>query len=81
MSLVIGLFKSADDGSGGSDNFGKLPLRQAGGGSEFDDLSGGCVQWVFIKEMRVVNGNLIVLTERNRRYSVDLKTRTIRNLK
>ena len=40
-----------------------------------------CVQWVFIKEMKIVNGKLIVLAERDRAYSVDLKTRAVRKLK
>jgi hypothetical protein len=40
-----------------------------------------CVQWVFIKEMRIENGKLIVLAERDRVYSIDLKTRAVRRLK
>jgi hypothetical protein len=40
-----------------------------------------CVQWVFIKEIRIVNGKLIVLAERDRVYSVDLKTRAVRKQK
>ncbi len=40
-----------------------------------------CVQWVFINELRSVNGKLIVLAERDRVYSVDLKTRAVRKLK
>ena len=38
-----------------------------------------CVQWVFIKELRIVNGKLIVLGERDRAYCVDLKTRAVLN--
>lgn len=40
-----------------------------------------CVQWVFINELRTVNSKLIVLAERDRVYSVDLKTRAVRKLK
>jgi hypothetical protein len=40
-----------------------------------------CVQWVFIKKMRIENGNLIVLAERDRVYSVGVKTRAVRRLK
>jgi hypothetical protein len=40
-----------------------------------------CVQWVFVRELRIVNGKLIVLAERDRLYSVDLKTRAVGKLK
>lgn len=40
-----------------------------------------CVQWVFIKDLRIVNGKLIVLAEHDRVYSVDPKTRVVRRLK
>jgi hypothetical protein len=40
-----------------------------------------CVQWVFIKDLRIDNGKLIVLAERDRVYSVDLKTRAVRKRK
>jgi hypothetical protein len=40
-----------------------------------------CVKQVFIKEMKIVNGKLIVLAERDRAYSVDSKTRAVRRLK
>jgi hypothetical protein len=39
------------------------------------------VQWVFIKKLSVEDGKLIVRDERDRSYSVDLKTRTVRKLK
>ena len=40
-----------------------------------------CVQWVFIKELRIVNGKLIVLAERDLFYSVDPKTQSVRKQK
>ncbi len=39
------------------------------------------VQWVFIKKLSLVDGKLIVIDERDRAYSVDLKTRAVRKLK
>jgi hypothetical protein len=39
------------------------------------------VQWVYIQELRVQNDKLIVIAERERRYSMDLKTGKIRKLK
>jgi hypothetical protein len=38
------------------------------------------VQWVFIKELKIEAGKLIVVSERNRAYSVDLKTRAVKAL-
>ena len=40
-----------------------------------------CGQWVFIKELRIVNAKLVVLDERNRVYGVDLRTRAVRKQK
>jgi hypothetical protein len=39
------------------------------------------VQWVFIKEMRFKNGQLIVVNERKKTYSLDLKTRIVRRIR
>jgi hypothetical protein len=39
------------------------------------------VQWVYIKKLSVLEGRLIVVDERDRAYSLDLKTRTVRKLK
>lgn len=38
------------------------------------------VQWVFIKKMSLAHGKLIVVDERERAYSVDLKTRAVKKL-
>ncbi len=38
------------------------------------------VQWVFIKQMRLEAGRLIVVNERGRIYSLDLTTRKVRKL-
>jgi hypothetical protein len=38
------------------------------------------VQWVFIKEMRLEESRLLLIDERNRRYSLDLKTRKVKKL-
>lgn len=35
------------------------------------------VQWVFIKEMRLEDGKLILVNERKKAYSLDLKTRKV----
>jgi hypothetical protein len=39
------------------------------------------VQWVMIKEVKEVNGKLIIFNEKKEKYSLDLKTLTIKNLK
>ena len=39
------------------------------------------VQWIFIKQMRLNAGRLILVDERNRTYSLDLKTRSVKKLK
>ena len=39
------------------------------------------VQWVFIKEMRLDGQRLLLVTERDRVYSLDLKTRKVKKLK
>lgn len=36
------------------------------------------VQWVFIKKLGLSDGKLIVVDERDRTYSVDLKTREVK---
>jgi len=40
-----------------------------------------CVQWVFVKRLRIDGGKLIVIAERDRAYSIDLKTRAVRRLR
>lgn len=40
-----------------------------------------CIQWVFIKELRIADGELIVMAEWDRVYAMDLKTRSGRRLK
>ena len=35
------------------------------------------VQWVFIKELKIRDGTLIVTSERDKIYRVDLKTKTV----
>lgn len=39
------------------------------------------VQWVFIKEMRLDGQRLLLVTERDKVYALDLKTRKVRKLK
>jgi len=39
------------------------------------------VQWVFIKRMGLNAGRLILVDERDRRYSLDLRTRSVKRLK
>jgi hypothetical protein len=39
------------------------------------------VQWVFIKQLRLDNGKLLVVSERDQVYSVDLKTRAVKAVK
>lgn len=39
------------------------------------------VQWVFIKQMRLDGERLIFVTEREKTYSLDLKTRRVKKLK
>ena len=39
------------------------------------------VQWVFIRQMRREGGRLILVNERGKTYSLDLKTRRVRKLK
>ena len=39
------------------------------------------VQHVYIKSLKVQKGKLIIIAERNRRYSLDLKTRKVKALK
>ena len=39
------------------------------------------VQWVFIKRMRIADGELIVIAEDDQAYTVDLKTRFVTKLK
>src|SRR5690242_20606968 len=39
------------------------------------------VQWVFIKRLSLSDGKLIVVDERDRAYSVDRKTRSVKKLK
>ncbi len=39
------------------------------------------VQWVFIKEMRLEGERLLLVTEANKVYALDLKTRKVRKLK
>jgi hypothetical protein len=38
------------------------------------------VQWVYIKTLRVEDGKLMAIDERDRAYSVDLKTHSVRRL-
>ncbi|HWB60180.1 MAG TPA: hypothetical protein VG733_11855 [Chthoniobacteraceae bacterium] len=38
------------------------------------------VQWVFIKNLEIKGDKLIVTDEKDRQYSVDLKTRTVRKI-
>jgi hypothetical protein len=40
-----------------------------------------CVQWVFIKEMRLEGEKLILVAERGKRYSLDLNTRRVKKLR
>jgi hypothetical protein len=40
-----------------------------------------CLQWVFIKELRIVNQTLIARDEHDRFYCVDLKTRAVKKRK
>ena len=39
------------------------------------------VQWVFIKTLKVLKSELIVVDERGRAYSVNTKTRAVKSLK
>ena len=39
------------------------------------------VQWVFIQSMRLEQGKLILVNERLKTYSLDLKTRKVRKIK
>ncbi len=39
------------------------------------------VQWVFLKQMRLDAGRLILVDERGRTYSLDLKTHSVKRLK
>ena len=39
------------------------------------------VQWVFIRQMRLDGQRLLLVTERDKVYSLDLKTRKVRRLK
>ena len=39
------------------------------------------VQWVFIKQMRLDGERLIFVSERNKSYALDLKTRKVKTLK
>ncbi len=39
------------------------------------------VQWVFIKQMRLEDGRLVIVNERDKIYSLDLKTRKVKKLK
>lgn len=39
------------------------------------------VQWVFIKQMRLDGERLLLVTERDKAYSLDLKTRRVKKLK
>ncbi len=39
------------------------------------------VQWVFIKQMRLDAGRLVLVDERDRTYALDLRTRSVRRLK
>ena len=39
------------------------------------------VQWVFIKQMRLDGERLILVNERGKAYSLDLKTRKVKRLK
>ncbi len=39
------------------------------------------VQWVFIKQMRLEGGRLVIVNERREAYSLDLKTRRVKKLK
>jgi hypothetical protein len=39
------------------------------------------VQWVFIKQMRLEAGRLVIVDERDKAYSLDLKTRRVNKLK
>ena len=39
------------------------------------------VQWVFIKQMRLEDGRLVIVNERDKVYSLDLKTRRVKKLK
>jgi hypothetical protein len=40
-----------------------------------------CIQWVFIKQLQVEGGKLVVLAERDGVYRLDLKTRSVRKSK
>ena len=39
------------------------------------------VQWVFIKQMRLKEGRLVIENEKGKAYSLDLKTRRVKKLK
>ena len=39
------------------------------------------VQWVFIKQMRLEEGRLVIVNEGDKAYSLDLKTRRVKQLK
>jgi hypothetical protein len=39
------------------------------------------VQWVFIKKLSIADGRLMVADERDRAYSVDVKTHTVKQVK
>ena len=39
------------------------------------------VQWVFIKQMRLEGEHLILVTEEDKQYSLDVKTRRVKKLK
>lgn len=39
------------------------------------------VQWVFIRQMRLEEGRLLIVSERVKAYSLDLKTRRVKKVK
>jgi hypothetical protein len=46
--------------------------------NRIDPTLEGDVQWVFIKELNIRDGALVVTSERDETYRVDLKTKTVR---
>ena len=40
-----------------------------------------CIQWVFIQDMRLDDGRLVITSEKDKIYSLDLKTKRVRKLK
>ena|SRR5438477_13186270 len=40
-----------------------------------------CIQWVFIRDMRLDDGHLVIVGEKDKTYSLDLKTKHVRKVK